>query len=140
MRGHTSSYVKQFGFYDNFPRPGIFKENLLTGVTENADVSKILMSHKLFWSENKVEQLFYLLTPFHCHWTIFEGFRGVDNFAHPQPEQGGQNTPTRIGLTFRPFFNVRPLATWLLKKSVYEAPFANQYTQKKSCFINLFSR
>ena len=77
-RGHTSSYVKQFGFYDNFPRPAIFKENLMTGVTKNADISKILMSHELFWSENKVEELFYLLTTFHCHWIIFEGFRGLD--------------------------------------------------------------
>ena len=54
MRSETPSYNLWFGFYDNFPRPGIFKGNLLTGVTKNADVSKILMSHELFWSENKL--------------------------------------------------------------------------------------
>ena len=36
------SYDLWFGFNDNFLGPGIFKENLLTGVTKNADVNKIL--------------------------------------------------------------------------------------------------
>ena len=95
MRGHTSSYVKQFGFFDNFPRPGIFKENVLTGVMKNADVNKILMSHELFWSENKVEELFYLLTTFHCHWTIFEGFRGGGQFFPPPTRIGGSKYPNQ---------------------------------------------
>ena len=95
MRGQTPSYDLRFGFYDNFLGPGVFKENLLTGVTKNADVSKILMSYELFWSENKVEELFYLLTTFHCHWTIFEGFRGGGQFCPPPTRIGGSKYPNQ---------------------------------------------
>ena len=69
------------------------------------------MSHEIFWSENKVQELFYLLTTFHCHWTIFKGFRGSGQFCPPPTRIGGskypnQNTVKLCSATFKQCFTV----------------------------------